>query len=138
MLSNRQLFLRNVAQTSDAPLMIEIEKAKGVYLYAPNGKEYLDFISGIAVSNIGHCHPKVVEAIQKQAEKFMHLMVYGEYVHAPQVQLSQAICNTLPKELNNVYLVNSGAEAVEGAIKLAKTPFRDEKLTSSSIHNPST
>lgn len=120
MLSNRQLFLRNVAQTSDFPLMLEIEKAKGVYLYDTQGKPYIDFISGISVSNIGHCHPKVVEAIKEQSEKFMHLMVYGEYVHSPQVQLSKAICDTLPNSLNNVYLVNSGAEAIDGAMKLAK------------------
>ena len=120
MLSNRQIFLRNVAQTSDAPLLLEVEKAEGGYLYDATGKRYIDFISGISVSNVGHCHPKVVEAIHAQSQKFMHLMVYGEYIHSPQVKLSQALCDTLPSSLDNVYLVNSGAEAVEGAMKLSK------------------
>lgn len=120
MLSNRQIFLRNVAQTSDAPLMLEIEKAEGVYLHDVSGKKYIDFISGISVSNVGHCHPKVVKAIHDQSQKFMHLMVYGEYIHSPQVLLSKALCETLPSTLSNVYLVNSGAEAIEGAMKLAK------------------
>lgn len=120
MLSNRQIFLRNVAQTSDAPLMLEIEKAEGVYLHDVSGKKYIDFISGISVSNVGHCHPKVVQAIQEQSQRFMHLMVYGEYIHSPQVLLSKALCETLPPSLDNVYLVNSGAEAIEGAMKLCK------------------
>lgn len=120
MLSNRQIFLRNVAQTSDAPLMLEIEKAEGVYLHDVSGKKYIDFISGISVSNVGHCHPKVVQAIHEQSQKFMHLMVYGEYIHSPQVLLSKALCETLPASLDNVYLVNSGAEAIEGAMKLCK------------------
>jgi len=120
MITNRQLFLNNVAQTSDMPLMLEIESAKGVYMYDTSGKRYLDLISGISVSNVGHCHTKVVQAIQEQSAKFMHLMVYGEYVYTPQVKLSQLLCENLPKTLNNVYLVNSGTEATEGAMKLAK------------------
>ena len=120
MITNRQLFLNNVAQTSDMPLMLEIESAKGVYMYDTSGKSYLDLISGISVSNVGHCHPKVVQAIQEQSAKFMHLMVYGEYVYSPQVKLSQLLCENLPETLNNVYLVNSGTEATEGAMKLAK------------------
>lgn len=130
MLSNRQIFLRNVAQTSDAPLMLEIEKAEGVYLYDVSGKKYIDFISGISVSNVGHCHPKVVKAIHEQSQKFMHLMVYGEYIHSPQVLLSKALCETLPSILNNVYLVNSGAEAIEGAMKLAKRYTRRTEIIS--------
>ncbi len=120
MITNRQLFLNNVAQTSDIPLMLEIEKAKGVNIYDTSGKSYLDLISGISVSNVGHCHPKVVQAIQEQSAKYMHLMVYGEYVYHPQVKLSQLLCENLPNSLNNVYLVNSGTEATEGAMKLAK------------------
>jgi len=120
MISNRQLFLQKVAQTSDMPLMLEIEKAKGVFMYDTNGKRYLDLISGIGVSNVGHCHPRVVKAIQEQCEKYMHLMVYGEYVYQPQVALSHLLCEQLPPNLNNVYLVNSGTEATEGAMKLAK------------------
>lgn len=119
-LSNRQLFLQHVAQTSDAPVGLEIESAEGIYLKGADGKKYIDLISGISVSNIGHCHPAVVEAIEKQAKTFMHLMVYGEYVQSPQVQLAKALADLLPEKLNTVYFVNSGSEANEGALKLAK------------------
>jgi acetylornithine/succinyldiaminopimelate/putrescine aminotransferase len=120
MLSNRQLFLRHLAQTTDSPLLIEIEQAEGCYLYSPEGKRYLDLISGISVSNVGHRHPAVVEAIKKQVDTYMHLMVYGEYVQSPQIRLAKALTETLPTHLDSVYLVNSGSEAVEGALKLAK------------------
>lgn len=116
----RQLFLQHVAQTSDAPLMLEIVSASGVYLYGKNNEKYLDLISGISVSNVGHCHPNVVTAIQKQAETFMHLMVYGEYVYSPQVKLANTLTALLPSHLDNVYFTNSGTEATEGALKLAK------------------
>jgi acetylornithine/N-succinyldiaminopimelate aminotransferase len=116
----RQLFLQHVAPTSENPLLLEIEKAEGIYLYGTNGKKYLDLISGISVSNIGHCHPEVVKAVQQQASKFMHLMVYGEYAHYPQVAYAQLLTQQLPENLNCVYFVNSGAEATEGAMKLAK------------------
>lgn len=118
-LSQRQLFLAHVAQTSDFPLALEIESAKGVWMYSKQ-KKYLDLISGIGVSNVGHCHPKVVEAIQNQAAKFMHLMVYGEYIYSPQVKLAEKICQLLPSNLDNCYFTNSGTEATEGALKLAK------------------
>ncbi len=120
LISNRQLFLSHVAQTSPNPLLLEIERAEGVYLFDVQGKPYLDLISGISVSNIGHCHPAVVKAVQAQAAKFMHLLVYGEYIHAPQVLLAKALTAQLPDSLDNVYLVNSGSEATEGAIKLTK------------------
>nr|WP_092100279.1 aspartate aminotransferase family protein [Pontibacter chinhatensis] len=119
-MSMRQLFLQNVAQTSDFPLMIEVEKAEGVYMYGTQGERFLDLISGIGVSNVGHRHPRVLKAIHEQLDKYMHLMVYGEFVQAPQAKLAQALTSTLPKRLNNVYFLNSGAEAVEGALKLAK------------------
>jgi putrescine aminotransferase len=119
-MNNRQLFLSHLAQTTDFPLMLEIERAEGVYMYGPEGKSYMDLISGIGVSNVGHRHPKVIQAIQAQLDKYLHLMVYGEYVQSPQVKLAKALCETLPSSLNNVYLVNSGSEAVEGALKLAK------------------
>lgn len=119
-MNNRQLFLQHLAQTTDFPLLIEVEKAEGIYLYGPNGQEYIDLISGIGVSNVGHRHPLVLEAIQKQLDKYLHLMVYGEYVQSPQSQLAKALCETLPTHLDNVYLVNSGSEAIEGALKLAK------------------
>jgi acetylornithine/N-succinyldiaminopimelate aminotransferase len=120
MLTQRQLFLQHVAQTSDAPLGLEIEKAEGVYLYDVAGKKYIDLISGIGVSALGHCHPKVVQAVQAQAAKYMHTMVYGEYVQSPQVQLAKYLCDVLPSTLNAVYFTNSGTEATEGAMKLAK------------------
>lgn len=119
-MNNRQLFLSHLAQTTDFPLMIEIEKAEGVYMYGQDGKRYIDLISGIGVSNVGHRHPLVLQAIQEQLDKYLHLMVYGEYIQSPQVKLAQALVKTLPPKLNNVYLMNSGSEAVEGALKLAK------------------
>lgn len=119
-ISNRQLFLNHVAQVSPKPMDLEIVKARGVYLYEATGKSYIDFISGISVSNVGHCHPNVVKAIQQQAETYMHLMVYGEYVQAPQIQLAKALTDLLPEKLNSVFYTNSGTEATEGALKLAK------------------
>jgi acetylornithine/N-succinyldiaminopimelate aminotransferase len=120
MFTNRQLFLQHVAQTSTAPLMIEIVRAVGIYMYGTDGRPYMDLISGISVSNVGHSHPRVVRAVQDQAEKYMHLMVYGEFVEAPQTAFAQALCDILPPSLNSVYFTNSGAEATEGAMKLAK------------------
>lgn len=120
MVSQRQLFLQHLAQTSEFPLSLEIEKAKGIYLFDKSGKKYMDLISGISVSNIGHCAPKVISAIKKQVEKYSHLMVYGEYVQSPQVALAKKLVSLLPKNLNSVYFVNSGAETTEGALKLAK------------------
>lgn len=120
MIGNRQLFLQHIAQTSTAPLALEIVKAKGIRLTDADGKEYLDMISGISVSNVGHCHPEVVEAIKEQAEKFMHIMVYGEFIQSPQVQYAKKLTDHLPASLNAVYFTNSGTEAVEGAMKLAK------------------
>jgi len=120
MLSNRQLFLNHVAQTSTAPLMLEIERAEGMYMYDVSGKKYLDLIAGISVSNLGHSHPAVVNAVKEQAEKYMHLMVYGEFVESPQVKYAKRLTEFLPATLNNVYFTNSGAEATEGAMKLAK------------------
>ncbi|HCX74297.1 MAG TPA: aspartate aminotransferase family protein, partial [Algoriphagus sp.] len=129
-MNNRQLFLSHLAQTTDFPLMIEVEKAEGVYLYGPNQEKYIDLISGIGVSNVGHRHPKVLEAIQNQLDKYLHLMVYGEYVQTPQTLLAKALCDTLPNQLDNVYFVNSGSEAIEGALKLAKRYTGKKKLFS--------
>lgn len=120
MISNRQLFLRHLAQTSDAPLALEIEKAEGIYLYDTDGRKYIDLISGIAVSNLGHRHPNVMSAIAAQSEKYLHTLVYGEFVLSPQVKLAKKLASLLPDNLNCAYFVNSGAEATEGAIKLAK------------------
>ncbi|MFN5849106.1 MAG: aspartate aminotransferase family protein [Chitinophagales bacterium] len=119
-MTNRQLFLSHIAQTTQHPLGIEVIKAEGVYLYGPNGEKYMDMISGISVSNLGHCHPKVVKAVQEQSASFMHLMVYGEYIYSPQTMLAKTLKEVLPKELDNFYFTNSGTEATEGAFKLAK------------------
>lgn len=121
MISNlRQLFLEHVGQTSDYPMMLEVERAEGVYLYGPNGKRWIDLISGVSVSAVGHGNPAVVEAICSQARDYLHLMVYGEAIEAPQVRYAQRIASLLPDPLDSVYFVNSGSEAVEGALKLAK------------------
>lgn len=120
MLSNRQLFLAHMAQTSQAPLLLEIVRAQGMYMYDTTGKAYLDLIAGISVSNLGHSHPAVVQAVKQQAETYMHLMVYGELVQSPQVAYAQKLASLLPEGLNTVYFTNSGAEATEGAMKLAK------------------
>lgn len=120
MLTQRQLFLQHNAQTSPEPLMLEFVRAKGVYIYDSEGKKHLDLIAGIGVSNVGHCHPSVVRAIQEQAETYMHLMVYGEYIQTPQVNFAKALADILPESLSCTYFLNSGTEAVEGAMKLAK------------------
>ncbi|WP_160068551.1 aspartate aminotransferase family protein [Sphingobacterium bovisgrunnientis] len=120
MISNRELFLKNTAQTSESPRLIEIEKAEASYLYGPQGQKYLDLVSGFNVSNIGHRHPKVIAAIQEQLEKYLHVTVYGEFVQAPQVQFATKLLENLPSSFGSVYLTNSGAEAVEGSMKIAK------------------
>lgn len=122
-MNQRELFLRHVAQTSDQPLSgidLNIEKAAGVYLYDQSGKIYLDLISGISVSSIGHCHPQVVKAIRDQSEKYMHLMVYGEFNQQPQVTYALELCKYLPASLSSVYFTSGGSESMEGAMKLAK------------------
>jgi acetylornithine/N-succinyldiaminopimelate aminotransferase len=116
----RQLFLQHVAQTSAAPLALEIVKAEGCELIDASGKRYLDLIGGISVANVGHRHPKVTEAIKKQVDDYLHIMVYGELVQSPQVRYAKLLMEHLPASLNSVYFTNSGAEAVEGAMKLAK------------------
>jgi len=119
-LNQRELFLNHIAQTSAAPMGLEIIKAEGCLLYDANGKEFLDLIGGISVANIGHRHPKVIEAIQKQLEAYLHIMVYGEFIESPQVQYAKLLADHLPASLNSVYFTNSGTEATEGAMKLAK------------------
>ncbi|MDB4919952.1 aspartate aminotransferase family protein [Mucilaginibacter sp.] len=116
----RQLFLANNAQTTDFPLLLEFARAEGIYMYNKEGKAYIDLISGIGVSNLGHSNPYVVNAIKEQVDKYMHLMVYGEYVQTPQVRFAEKLVSLLPAHLQSVYFTNSGAEAVEGALKLAK------------------
>jgi acetylornithine/N-succinyldiaminopimelate aminotransferase len=120
MLTNRQLFLKHLGQTSSAPMMLEIVRAGGIFMYGTDGKRYIDLISGVSVSNTGHCHPKVIEAIKNQVDSYMHLMVYGEFIQNPQVKYAEKLAEILPSQLNTCYFVNSGSEAVEGALKLAK------------------
>ena len=129
MLTQRQLFLNHVAQTSPAPMGLEIVRAEGIYLYDISGKSYMDMISGIAVSSVGHRHPHVLKAIHQQLDLYMHLMVYGEYVQSPQVKLAAKIASLLPG-LDSVYFVNSGSEAVDGALKLARRATGRKKIFS--------
>ena len=119
-MNQRELFLQHVGQTSTAPLCLEIIKAEGCTLYDVNGKEYTDLIAGISVCNIGHRHPKVIAAIQKQLDAYLHIMVYGELVESPQVQYAKLLTAHLPVSLNSVFYTASGSEATEGAMKLAK------------------
>lgn len=119
-MNNRQLFLQHVGQTSEAPLCLNIVKAEGSKMWDAEGKEYIDLIAGISVCNVGHRHPKVVEAIKKQADEYLHIMVYGEFVENPQVQYASLLAKYLPQNLNAVFFTASGSEATEGAMKLAK------------------
>lgn len=120
MLTNRELFLLNTAQTSNSPRLTEIDYAEGIFLYGPNGEKYIDLVSGFAVNNIGHRHPKVIDAIKSQLDKHLHVTVFGEFVQSPQVILAQKLASVLPESLHSVFFVNSGTEATEGAMKLAK------------------
>lgn len=120
MLSKRNLFLRHIGQTSTDPLLIEIESASGIWLYGPSGEKYLDLVSGVSVSNAGHSNESVIKAVKSQLDKYMHLMVYGELVQAPQVDYAKKLSVNLGHHFESVYFVNSGSEAVEGAIKTAR------------------
>lgn len=119
-LNNRQFFLQHLAQTSPKPIGLEVERADGVYIYDTAGKSYIDLIAGFSVCNIGHSHPKVIAAIEKQIKQYMHVIVYGEFIQTPQVQYAQSLLSLLPENLQSIYFTNSGAEAAEGAMKLAK------------------
>jgi len=119
-LTNRQLFLQHVALPSVDPEALEVVKAKGIYLYTDDNNKYIDLVSGVSVSNVGHLHPKVVSAVKEQLDNYMHLMVYGKYIQSPQVKLAALMADNLPKSLDSVFFVNSGSEAIEGALKLAK------------------
>jgi acetylornithine/N-succinyldiaminopimelate aminotransferase len=118
-MNTRQLFQQHLAQTSPQPIGLHITAAKGNYLIGAEGKRYLDLIGGISVCNVGHCHPKVLEAIQQQSEQYLHIMVYGELIQTPQIAFAQKITEYLPNNLNCVYFTNSGSEACEAAIKLS-------------------
>lgn len=119
-LNNRQFFLQHLAQTSPKPIGLEVERASGVHIYDTEGKSYVDMIAGFSVCNIGHSHPKVIAAIEQQIKQYMHVIVYGEFIQSPQVQYAKALLSLLPENLQSIYFTNSGAEAAEGAMKLAK------------------
>jgi len=125
---NKHLFQHIIAQTSDSPMALEISKAKGCYIYTSSGKSYLDFISGIAVSSLGHGHPKIIKALHEQIDRHLHVMVYGEYIQKPQLEFAQLLLDQLPDSMEQIYLVNSGTEANEGALKLAKKYTGRSKL----------
>lgn len=127
-LTDSQSFYKHIAQTSDEPMGLEIEFAEGCFVHTTEGRKYLDFISGIAVSSLGHRHPEVIEAIRAQIDRHLHVMVYGEFIQAPQSRFARLLCEQLPASLERVYFVNSGTEANEGAIKLAKKYTGRHKL----------
>jgi acetylornithine/N-succinyldiaminopimelate aminotransferase len=127
-MTQREIFLQHVAQTSASPIGLEIVKAEGIYQIDCSGKRYIDLISGFSVANIGHSNPKVIEAVQQQAAEYMHLIVYGEFIEAPQVTYAKLLIDHLPENLNCVYFTNSGAEATEGAMKLAKRATGRSKI----------
>ncbi|MGW8316726.1 MAG: aspartate aminotransferase family protein [Bacteroidales bacterium] len=120
MISQRQLFLRHVAQTSDTSLQFEIDRAEGIFFYDRSGKAYIDLVSGVSVSSLGHGHPAVIQAVKDQADRYLHTMVYGEFIQSPQVGYARWLSEHLPGDLDNIYFVNSGSEAIDGAMKLAK------------------
>ena len=126
--TNRQLFFQHLAQTSDKPIGIEVASAKGVMIQDVQGKSFMDLIAGFSVCNIGHSHPDVIKAIQDQVAQYMHVIVYGEFIQSPQVQYAKALTKSLPSNLQSVYFTNSGAEATEGAMKLAKRVTKRSKI----------
>lgn len=133
------LFLDHVGQTIDTPLGIEICRAEGIYMYSPDGKEYIDLISGVTVSNVGHGNKAVIDAVCRQVNDYMHLMVYGEIIQSPQVLYATKLAQYLPKGLTSIYFVNSGSEAIEGALKLAKRyNGRTELISFNSAYHGST
>jgi acetylornithine/succinyldiaminopimelate/putrescine aminotransferase len=127
-LNNRQFFLQHLAQTSPKPIGLEVDHASGVHIYDTEGKSYVDMIAGFSVCNIGHSHPKVIAAIEQQIKQYMHVIVYGEFIQTPQVQYAKALLSLLPENLQSIYFTNSGAEAAEGAMKLAKRVTKRTKI----------
>jgi acetylornithine/succinyldiaminopimelate/putrescine aminotransferase len=125
-------FLKNQAQTTPFPYLIDVDRAEGIYIWDKSGKRYMDMIAGVAVNNIGHRHPKVIDAIQNQIDKHLHVMVYGEYLQDSQLALAKNLKSILPEQLNCSYIVNSGTEAIEAALKLAKRVTGRHQLVSTS------
>jgi acetylornithine aminotransferase len=132
-------FFKYQAQTTPYPLALEISHAKGSYIYDTSKKKYLDFVAGVSACSLGHQHPKVVNAIKNQLDKYLHVMVYGEYIQTPAVKLAKLLAKNLPKSLEKTYLVNSGTEAIEGAMKLAKrATARSEIISANNAYHGST
>ena len=137
----RKQFLAHVGQTSPEPMMIEVARAEGVFFYTPEGKRYYDLVAGVSVSNVGHANPRVVEAVERQAADYMHIMVYGEMIERPQVRYAARIAELLPGELSSVYFVNSGAEAPESLgrrqLRLGVVGFQQGQFISKILHTDS-
>jgi acetylornithine/succinyldiaminopimelate/putrescine aminotransferase len=120
MSTRREIFLKHVGQTSTFPLMLEVEKAEGIYIYDTSGKKYMDLVSGISVNSLGHAHPVIMEAIRNQLNKYMHTTVYGEHIQSPQNEFAELLTKVLNNRMNNVFFLNSGSEVVDLAMKLAR------------------
>jgi acetylornithine/succinyldiaminopimelate/putrescine aminotransferase len=139
MQSRRDDFFKYVAQTADGASAIEFERAEGIYMYTPQGEKYVDLVSGVCVTNLGHSNPEIVEAVKEQVENHMHLMVYGEYVQKSQVEYAKMLVDSLPQHLNRVFYVNTGSEAIEGGMKLAKRyTGRNEMISFKNSYHGST
>ena len=121
-------FLKYIAQTSPYPLMVDVKKAKGSYIYDKSGKKYLDFVAGVSACSVGHCNKKVINAINKQAKKYLHVMVYGEFITDAALELAKIISKNIPAELTTTYFTNSGTEAIEASIKLARRYTGKKKI----------
>ena len=138
-MDNKELFLKHQGQTTPYPLYIEVAQAKGVYITDSSGKSYLDLVAGVSACTLGHCHPRVVKAVQEQAADYMHVMVYGEFIQKPQLDLAAKLASLLPDSLNSTYFVNSGVEAIEASMKLAKrTTGRSEMISCKNSYHGST
>ncbi len=138
-MNNKELFLKHQGQTTPYPLSLEIANAKGMYITDKSGKSYLDLVAGISACTLGHCHPKVVKAVQDQAAEYMHIMVYGEFIQSPQLDLATKLASLLPDSLNSTYFVNSGVEAIEASMKLAKrSTGRSEIISCKNSYHGST
>ena len=138
-MDNKELFLKHQGQTTPYPLCIEVSKAKGMYIKDKSGKSYLDLVAGISACTLGHCHPRVVKAVQKQAAEYMHVMVYGEFIQSPQLELAKKLALLLPDSLNSTYFLNSGVEAIEASMKLAKrSTGRSEIISCKNSYHGST
>ncbi len=132
-------FLKYQAQTTPHPLGMEVSHAKGCYIYSKDHKKYLDFVAGVSACSLGHSHPRIINAIKEQADKYLHVMVYGEYAQGPAVELTKLLAQNLPDDLEKTYLVNSGTEAIEGALKLARRATgRSEILAAKNAYHGNT